>query len=228
MRCARTNNHTVREAACACIAELAAKVDAEAVMPHLATMMRALLTCLRDDSWPVRTNLHATSTSLPFKAQLLAHCPSPDSQIVPGWLRQYRASHSRGSCSVTDEASYMKSEGQVRGSRGVACPCCRTGAPRSPALPVQVRDAALLASARCARALPEGCRLWLPDLEPLWISHLDDNIPSVREDAAIALGDAVRAYGDEANAKILPVLRWAAALRLCGHPVHASCACELC
>ncbi len=53
MRCARTNNHTVREAACACIAELAAKIGADAVAPHVPAMLRTLLTCLRDDSWPV-------------------------------------------------------------------------------------------------------------------------------------------------------------------------------
>ena len=53
MRCARTNNHTVREAACACIAELAAKMGADAVAPHVPAMLRTLLTCLRDDSWPV-------------------------------------------------------------------------------------------------------------------------------------------------------------------------------
>ena len=70
-----------------------------------------------------------------------------------------------------------------------------------------MRDAALLASARCVRALPGESRAWLPDLEPLWLGHLDDNIPSVREDAAVALGDVVRAYGQEALAKILPALR---------------------
>ncbi len=53
-RCARTNNHTVREAACTCIAELASKIDPDAVRPHLPAMLRTLITCLRDDSWPVR------------------------------------------------------------------------------------------------------------------------------------------------------------------------------
>lgn len=53
VRCSRTNNHTVREAACTCIAELAAKIDPDAVRPHVLTMLRTLITCLRDDSWPV-------------------------------------------------------------------------------------------------------------------------------------------------------------------------------
>lgn len=55
VRCSKTNNHTVREAACTCIAELAAKIEPEAVRPHLPLMLRTLLTCLRDDSWPVIT-----------------------------------------------------------------------------------------------------------------------------------------------------------------------------
>ena len=53
-RCARTNNHTVREAACACVGELAAKVPRDAVAPQAPRMLRLLATCLRDDSWPVR------------------------------------------------------------------------------------------------------------------------------------------------------------------------------
>lgn len=59
VRCARTNNHTVREAACACIGELAAKVPAAAVAPQLPRMVRALVACLRDDSWPARPLLSA-------------------------------------------------------------------------------------------------------------------------------------------------------------------------
>jgi hypothetical protein len=53
VRCSRTNNHTVREEACTCIAELAAKIDPDPVRPHVPTMLRTLITCLRDDSWPV-------------------------------------------------------------------------------------------------------------------------------------------------------------------------------
>ena len=53
-RCAKTNNHTVREAACTCIGELAAKVPPDAVAPELPRMLRVLVTCLRDNSWPVR------------------------------------------------------------------------------------------------------------------------------------------------------------------------------
>lgn len=60
-RCARTNNHTVREAACTCIAELASKIEPDAVRPHVPAMLRTLIGCLRDDSWPVRCCIPAQS-----------------------------------------------------------------------------------------------------------------------------------------------------------------------
>ena len=50
---AKTNNPAVREAACTCLAEAAAKVDAAIVEPHLQRIMRTLLVCFRDDAWPV-------------------------------------------------------------------------------------------------------------------------------------------------------------------------------
>ena len=50
----QANNHAVREAACHCIAELACKVDVEKSRPHVASLVKALLDCFHDDSWPVR------------------------------------------------------------------------------------------------------------------------------------------------------------------------------
>jgi hypothetical protein len=44
----------------------------------------------------------------------------------------------------------------------------------------------------------------LDDLYSLWFAHLWDNIPSVREDTAIALGNVVRSYGQEALDRVLP------------------------
>ncbi|KAL6754523.1 armadillo-type protein [Haematococcus lacustris] len=101
-------NHGVREAACACMAELAEKVERGAVQPHLPLMQRALLLCFKDMAWPVR-------------------------------------------------------------------------------------DAACTASARCLLAYPEDCRPFLPELLQLWTAHLWDNVQSVRENSARALGDALRA-----------------------------------
>lgn len=50
----KANNHAVREAACAVIAELMEKVDRQAVSPHVPDLLRALLLCFKDSSWPVR------------------------------------------------------------------------------------------------------------------------------------------------------------------------------
>ncbi|KAJ0392787.1 hypothetical protein P43SY_010594 [Pythium insidiosum] len=106
-------SHCVREAACHCIAELATKVDAAAVRPHVPRLLDALLYSFRDSSW-------------------------------------------------------------------------------------LVRDAACLASSQFVVAFPEESRVVLPQLYELWIDHLSDEIWSVREDAAVALGNAIRAYGQEA------------------------------
>lgn len=113
--------HCVRESACHCIAELATKVDARAIRPHVAQLMHALLVCFYDVS-----NL--------------------------------------------------------------------------------VRDAACLATAQLVVGFPSDCRPFLDDLYPLWIAHLADEIWSVREDAAIALGHVVRAYGLEAQARVVAVV----------------------
>uniref|UniRef100_A0A1B6GJM3 TOG domain-containing protein n=1 Tax=Cuerna arida TaxID=1464854 RepID=A0A1B6GJM3_9HEMI len=50
----QSDNHAVREAACACIAELASKIDQAAVRPFVQVLLDTLLTCFQDDSWPVR------------------------------------------------------------------------------------------------------------------------------------------------------------------------------
>lgn len=50
----KADNHAVREAACACIAELGAKIDRTAVRSHIPRLLAALLICFNDDSWPVR------------------------------------------------------------------------------------------------------------------------------------------------------------------------------
>lgn len=45
------------------------------------------------------------------------------------------------------------------------------------------------------------------ELYPLWFAHLWDNIPTVREDSAVALRQALEAYGQEALDLLLPVVR---------------------
>eukprot|EP00794_Sanderia_malayensis_P007320 gene7320-8138_t len=49
-----SDNHAVREAACHCMAELALKIEPNAVLPHVSKLLSALLVCFKDESWPVR------------------------------------------------------------------------------------------------------------------------------------------------------------------------------
>ena len=51
VECTSADNHAVREAACHCIAELAAKIDRAVLAPHVQTLLRTLLECFEDDSW---------------------------------------------------------------------------------------------------------------------------------------------------------------------------------
>lgn len=68
-----------------------------------------------------------------------------------------------------------------------------------------VRDAACLAAGQLVLGFPEESRPYLDELYHLWVDHLSDDIWSVREDAAIALGNAVRAYGQEALDRVIKV-----------------------
>eukprot|EP00041_Stephanoeca_diplocostata_P031731 m.995258 g.995258 ORF g.995258 m.995258 type:complete len:648 (-) comp24016_c0_seq8:1667-3610(-) len=47
-------NHAVREAACACIAELGLKVDVAVIREHVPRLLDVLIECFQDESWPVR------------------------------------------------------------------------------------------------------------------------------------------------------------------------------
>ncbi|DAZ92489.1 TPA: hypothetical protein N0F65_012719 [Lagenidium giganteum] len=114
-------NHCVREAACHCIAELASKVDAAAVRPHIPRLLEALIMCFHDNTW-------------------------------------------------------------------------------------LVRDAACLATSQVVLHFPEECKPVLEELYVLWFDHLSDEIWSVREDAAIALGNVVRAYGEDALTRVVTFL----------------------
>jgi hypothetical protein len=50
----KVHNHEMREAACHCIGELMAKIDAAAVGPHVEGMLDALVAVLKGSTWPVR------------------------------------------------------------------------------------------------------------------------------------------------------------------------------
>eukprot|EP00163_Fabomonas_tropica_P005317 TRINITY_DN14826_c0_g2_i1.p1 TRINITY_DN14826_c0_g2~~TRINITY_DN14826_c0_g2_i1.p1 ORF type:complete len:711 (-),score=131.78 TRINITY_DN14826_c0_g2_i1:100-2232(-) len=70
-----------------------------------------------------------------------------------------------------------------------------------------VRDCACTATGSFVQSFPEESRTNLEELYELWIAHLSDNIWSVRENAAFALGQVMVAYGDEASERVLAVLR---------------------
>lgn len=68
-----------------------------------------------------------------------------------------------------------------------------------------------LSPVRCVVSYPQETREVLDSLYALWFDHLWDNIPTVRENSAAALANAVRAYGEEATTKVVAVLRCAKA-----------------
>ena len=78
-----------------------------------------------------------------------------------------------------------------------------------------VRDEACLACATLCKSYPEECRPEVKTLWERWTEQLTDQIWSVRQDAAVALGDALDAYGldiwnllsKELIPKILPAAR---------------------
>ncbi len=74
-----------------------------------------------------------------------------------------------------------------------------------------------MATGSVVLAFPAESRPWLEELYALWFSHAWDNIFSVREDAAVALGNVVRAYGDEALQRVLVKVRCG------GSDVRVSC-----
>ncbi|GFU22070.1 uncharacterized protein NPIL_298861 [Nephila pilipes] len=115
----KADNHAVREAACACIAELASKVDQEATKHFVTQLLQTLLDCFCDDSWPVR-------------------------------------------------------------------------------------DAACLACGNFVLCFPNESKAVLEKLYPLFFTNLKDGIPSVRQGAAGALANVVKAYGLEAYLTIKP------------------------
>jgi len=104
---AGADNHAVREAACHCIAELATKVEHDAVSEFIPGLLDALIGCFKDASWPVR-------------------------------------------------------------------------------------DAACVALGDFVSQFPDESVADLDELYNLWLEHLSDNIPSVREDSAIAFGKILR------------------------------------
>ena len=70
-----------------------------------------------------------------------------------------------------------------------------------------VRDEACLACGTFCLAYPEECQPEIDTLFTRWTEQLTDQIWSVREDAAVALGDAIQAYGPSMFERVLVVLK---------------------
>ena len=71
-----------------------------------------------------------------------------------------------------------------------------------PAIWLPVRDEACLACGLLCRSYPEQCRSELDTLWERWTEQLTGTIWSIRQDAAVALGDALNAYGNNSLVKI--------------------------
>lgn len=57
----------------------------------------------------------------------------------------------------------------------------------------------LSASGDFVAAFPDQCRAALTTLYPIWLSSLQENVVSVRESSAVALGKIVRAFKGKHN-----------------------------
>jgi hypothetical protein len=150
---ADASNHAVREAACACIAELGDKIDKRCLSPHVLRLLEVLIACFRDER------------------SVLVNCAFAQRMcIVPAFL-----------CP----------------ENGVVGDCCSW----------PVRDAACIACGNFLRCFPTESAPHLDELFVLFFAHVTDPIWSVREDAAVALGSVVGAYGEDAFAKVHAELR---------------------
>ena len=55
--------------------------------------------------------------------------------------------------------------------------------------------AACLACGNFITCFPDECHEYLSQLYPLFLANLEDSIPSVRQGAAVAIGNLVKTYG---------------------------------
>ncbi|XP_064405972.1 uncharacterized protein LOC135351009 [Halichondria panicea] len=70
-----------------------------------------------------------------------------------------------------------------------------------------VRDAACLACGNFLGCFPDECRSWLDELFLLFLTNLEDSIPSVRQGAAAALTSVTKAYGSEVEERVFVVIK---------------------
>jgi hypothetical protein len=67
--------------------------------------------------------------------------------------------------------------------------------------------AACLACGNFVATFPNESKESLVELMPLFFENLEDNIPSVRQGAAISLGKVTSVYGDDVNSTVLDKIK---------------------
>ncbi|KAA0185046.1 Soluble guanylate cyclase 88E [Fasciolopsis buskii] len=96
------DDHAIREAACASIAECAAKLDSSLLLPYLSKLLKALFACFGDDSWPARdAACTALGTLISCFPEATKQCGYPDLMI-----EQFLHNLSDSILSIRDGAAY--------------------------------------------------------------------------------------------------------------------------
>lgn len=180
----RANNHAVREAACACIAELMEKVrdTAYKLQPQHPAHWLCSPTARHVG---LAYSLHSFSCDVPghhWYVVMAMSSPVPVVHTAPEC--QSPSPHHR---LLSKRCAYSMQVDRTAVTPHVPTLLrALTFTFKDASWPV--RDAACSACGRCALAYPDAMRPLLPELTGLWLAHIGDNIPSVREDSAIALG----------------------------------------
>eukprot|EP00658_Telonema_sp_P-2_P079581 TRINITY_DN7725_c0_g2_i1.p1 TRINITY_DN7725_c0_g2~~TRINITY_DN7725_c0_g2_i1.p1 ORF type:complete len:435 (-),score=70.81 TRINITY_DN7725_c0_g2_i1:150-1328(-) len=73
---ADADNHAVREAACQCLAEMCSVLDPDLIRPLALGCLEVLLSCFKDQSWPVR------QTACEAAATLVSHFPAEAAPVL--------------------------------------------------------------------------------------------------------------------------------------------------
>jgi len=86
VQAAERDNHVVREAACAAIAELGLRLGKEALAPRVGSLLDALMVCFKDESWPVRDAACVSSGHFCFVFG--PSTPDPPRNLEPAFRKQ--------------------------------------------------------------------------------------------------------------------------------------------
>ncbi|KAK3733797.1 hypothetical protein QZH41_015115, partial [Actinostola sp. cb2023] len=122
----KADNHAVREAACACIAELGTKVNPDCDRPYVTTLLDALVVCFKDDSWPVRDAACVACGNFILcfpeecRCTLVGHWPLKWEEVEAAWIICLKEHQSLGKslmgeciCLVVELSDNAKSHQEV-------------------------------------------------------------------------------------------------------------------